>query len=105
MPHEGLIAPHGGTLVNLVADGARRTALEKTAAAAPRIKLPEREQCDLELLAVGAMSPLTGFMGAADFTSVCEKIRLASGLPWSVPITCSVDKVTADKIEIGQRSP
>jgi sulfate adenylyltransferase len=87
----GLIPPHGGTLVDLlVTDDARRSELAAVVESAPRIKLPAREQCDVELLAVGAMSPLTGFMGEADFNGVCEKIRLASGQPWSVPITCSV---------------
>ncbi|MBN2446149.1 MAG: sulfate adenylyltransferase [Phycisphaerae bacterium] len=102
MSHHGLIPPHGGTLVNLIADSVRRAALEAETKSAPRIKLPEREQCDLELLAVGAMSPLTGFVGEAEFHSICDSMRLASGLPWSVPITCSVDKATADKIDLGQ---
>lgn len=98
---QGLIAPHGGKLVNLIADDGARSKLEAEAKALPRIKLPEREQCDLELLAVGALSPLTGFMDEKDFQSVCTKMSLANGLPWTVPITCSVDKATADKIAVG----
>ncbi len=102
MSTEGLIPPHGGTLVNRIVDGARRAALEQAAARMVRVKLQDREQCDLELLAVGAMSPLTGFMGEADFNSVCDRMRLASGLPWSVPITCSVDATTAQYCGKGQ---
>ena len=102
MSEKGLIAPHGGTLVNLMAGAARRAELESQAGSLPRVRLPEREQCDLELLAVGAMSPLTGFMGQADFDGVCQSMKLSSGAPWSVPITCSVDTATAEKIEIGQ---
>ncbi|MGD8454288.1 MAG: sulfate adenylyltransferase [Phycisphaerae bacterium] len=97
-----LIPPHGGTLVNLVVDDGRRQKLTAEAAQLTRIPLPEREQCDLELLAIGAMSPLTGFMTAAEFQSVCERMRLSNGLPWSVPITCSVSPDIAAKIEVGQ---
>jgi sulfate adenylyltransferase len=102
MSAHGLIPPHGGSLVNLVVSQDRRIELEQAARSMPRIRLPEREQCDLELLAVGAMSPLTTFINDADFHSICERMRLASGLPWSMPITCSVDKATADRIDLGQ---
>jgi len=102
MSEKGLIPPHGGKLVNLIGSEARRRELEVAARKMPRIKLPEREQCDLELLAVGAMSPLTTFMDDADFHGVCERMRLASGLVWSMPVTCSVDKATADRIDLGQ---
>ena len=99
----GLIPPHGGHLINLiVTDAAQRTKWENEAKSAPRIALGEREQCDLELLAVGAMSPLRGFMGDADFHGVCDKTRLANGLPWSVPVTCSVSKEQADRLELGR---
>ena len=102
MSAEGLIPPHGGRLVNLVVDDKRRAELEGAAGDMMKIKLSGREQCDLELLAVGGLSPLTGFMGEADFHSVCDDIKLSSGLPWSVPITCSVDPSVADKIENGR---
>jgi len=103
MTKKGLIPPHGGKLVNLVVPPAERQELEQLAAGLPRVALPEREQCDLEMLAVGAMSPLTGFMGEADFHSVCDRMRLANGLPWGTPITCSVDGAAADRLEIGSR--
>ncbi len=103
MSEKGLIPPHGGHLINLiVTDAGQRAKWENEAKSAPRIKLGEREQCDLELLAVGAMSPLRGFMGQADFHDVCDKTRLANKLPWSVPVTCSVSKATADKLELGR---
>ncbi len=101
MSKKGLIAPHGGKLVNLVVSDARRAELEKASASMTRIALPDREQCDLELLAVGAMSPLEGFMNEADFHGVCDSMHLAGGAPWSMPITCSIDKAAADKIELG----
>ncbi len=103
MSKQGLIAPHGGKLVNLGVSDARRAELEKVAAGLPRIALPDREQCDLELLAVGAMSPLTGFMNEADFHGVCDNMRLANGAAWSMPITCSVDPAAAEKLGAGAR--
>ena len=103
MRTHGLIPPHGGKLVNLVADSARAAALKQTAVKLPKIALGEREQCDLELLAVGALSPLTGFMGEADFHGVCDQMKLTSGLPWSVPILCPVDGAAAKRIENGQQ--
>jgi sulfate adenylyltransferase len=99
----GLIAPHGGTLVNLIAPADKAAALQREAQSLPRIKLGEREQCDLELMAVGGFSPLAGFMGEADFHSVCDRMRLTSGLAWSVPIVCPVTKDVADRITAGQR--
>lgn len=101
MSTSGLIPPHGGELVNLLATGARRSELEAAANSMPRIKLPDREQCDLELLACGAMSPLRTFMGEADFHGVCDSMKLGNGLPWTMPITCSVGKATADKLALG----
>ena len=101
MSKKGVIAPHGGKLVDLVVSDARRAELEAAATKLTKIKLPDREQCDLELLAVGAMSPLTTFANEADFHGICDKMRLADGTVWSMPITCSVDKATADKIELG----
>ena len=52
----------------------------------PAIALSERLMSDLYLVAVGGLSPLTGFMGSDDYESVLADMRLASGLPWAVPI-------------------
>ncbi|RMF77853.1 MAG: sulfate adenylyltransferase [Planctomycetota bacterium] len=103
MSDKGLIPPHGGALVDLVVSPQRRAELEAKLPGMIRVKLPEREQCDLELLAVGAMSPLKTFMNDADFHGVCENMRLASGQVWSMPITCSVDKATADRIDLNSQ--
>ncbi len=99
----GLIPPHGGRLVNLLVDADRAADLRREAAGLVSVRLGEREQCDLELLAVGGLSPLTGFLGAADYHSVCERMQLADGLPWSIPITCPVAETAAARIEPGQR--
>jgi sulfate adenylyltransferase len=98
-----LIAPHGGKLVNRIVEGAAAEALKKEAAGLPAVTLSAREQCDLEMISIGAFSPLTGFMGKADFEGVCKNLRLANGTVWPIPVTlCPPDDVTA-KISQGQK--
>jgi sulfate adenylyltransferase len=84
------ISPHGGTLVDLVLTSNRLEASLAEAEHYPKLSLGAREAADLEMLAVGAMSPLTGFMLEKDYRSVLEDMRLASGLAWSMPITLSL---------------
>ena len=63
------------------------------------VHLTSQELSDLELIANGAYSPLTGFMDEKEYHSVVESMRLPNNLPWSLPITLAVDKKTANKIE------
>lgn len=97
------IPPLGGTLTPRLVDAGRRAALEGAISGMPRLKLPEREQCDVEMIGIGAFSPLTGFMGEADFHSVCDNMKLSNGLPWSIPITCCTDEATAGKLAVGSQ--
>lgn len=82
--YAGPIAPHGGMLVNRLDDG-----LDE-GGGRPRVTLSARQRADLDLIAVGAMSPLEGFMDRATYESVIEDMRLPNGLAWSVPITLAV---------------
>jgi sulfate adenylyltransferase len=95
----GLSAPHGTTLVDLVVGRARARELVQQAAAWPHRVLTERQRCDLELLASGAFSPLTGFMGQDDHTRVCREMRLSDGTLWPMPITLDVDDQTLRNAE------
>src|SRR5688500_15593228 len=91
-----LIAPHGGKLVNRVLDDAARGRAEAEAKSLPSITLSPREAFDLEMIAIGAFSPLTGFQGQADFERVCREMRLQSGTVWPIPVILSpADDVTA----------
>ena len=61
------IRPHGGTLVNQVLEGAARQEAQEKASALPHIVLAPENVSDVEMIAVGALSPLTGFMCKADY--------------------------------------
>src|SRR5574342_155396 len=86
-----LITPYGGELVNLVVDEKERDELLARAARLPSIKISMRSLCDLELLATGGFSPLTTFMGKADYERVLHEMRLADGTLWPLPITLTAD--------------
>jgi len=98
---DGTIAPHGGRLVNRLVTGDQREALLEKARTLPQIQLDERAQSDVEMIAVGAFSPLRGFLGAADYRSVVENMRLANGLPWSIPVALQVSRAQADSLKDG----
>jgi sulfate adenylyltransferase len=92
------IAPHGGTLINLLAEGGAAAALASEAANLPKLVVGERELSDLEMLAVGALSPLTGFQGEADYHAVLDSMHLTNGLPWAIPVVLSVSDEDAHRI-------
>lgn len=95
------IAPHGGQLINRLASKVQVEEFLSKAEVLPRVLLSERSLSDLELIAIGGFSPLTGFMGQADYESVVKEMRLQNGLPWSIPITLSVTEAIADRLNIG----
>jgi sulfate adenylyltransferase len=85
-----MIAPHGGTLVSRVLAASARDAARERALALPVIDMNAREASDLVLIAVGAMSPLQGFMGREAYRSVLDHMRLPSGPLWPLPVTLAV---------------
>jgi sulfate adenylyltransferase len=97
-----LIRPHGGTLVNREVTGIERETLIEAATEMPALRLNAREISDLEMIATGAYSPLEGFLGAADYRSVCANMRLANGVAWPIPITLSVTSAEADTLGEGR---
>lgn len=99
--HPDGIAPHGGKLVKRIATHDQLLEFSEKAEFLPRVRLDNRAKSDLEMIAIGAFSPLTGFMEQADYDSVVENMRLANGLPWSVPVTLSVTQAEAEPLKEG----
>jgi len=89
---KSLIEPHGGELINRICEGNVREYILEQVPSMPRLRLTNRDISDLEMIAIGAFSPLEGFMGKNDYLSILEDKRLANGLPWTIPITLSVEK-------------
>lgn len=96
-----LIVPHGGCLVNLLANPDRCLELQAESRDWQSWDLSPRQICDLEMLMTGAYSPLRGFMGRADYDSVCSSMRLANGLLWPMPITLDLPEDLAKKLAPG----
>src|SRR5436190_15465865 len=82
-----LNAPHGGKLVDLQVSPSRAKEIKEQSRDWPSWDLTPLQLCDLEMLCNGSFSPLTGFMGKADYESVCGTMRLANGTLWTMPIT------------------
>src|SRR4051794_27074343 len=96
-----LIAPHGGKLVNRILDREAAAAATADAAKLATVQLSPREAGDLEMIAIGAFSPLEGFMSEADFHRVCTDMRLKNGTVWPIPVILPPSDNVAEKIELG----
>ena len=94
----GLIAPHGGSLVDLMLPAVDREAVK--ASATKVVECSDRNACDVELLVVGGFSPLRGFMHQADYDSVVATNRTTSGLLFGLPIVFDTADAT---IGLGDR--
>ncbi len=101
MSYRDGIAPHGMQLVNRIASPEKKQEFLEKAEVLPRVQLDERAVSDLVMLAIGAFSPLTGFMEQADYDRTVVDMRLANGLPWSIPITLSVTEAVASPLKEG----
>lgn len=95
------IEAHGGKLINRVVEGKEREAIEAKVPGLKSITLNTRELCDLEMIAVGAFSPLEGFMGREDYLNVVDNKRLANGLPWTIPVNLAVTQDEATRFKVG----
>ena len=99
----GLIAPHGGELILNIVGEAERAEWQVRAKSLPRAVVGSRQLADLEMLAIGTYSPLTGFMTQSDYVSVVQDMHLSNGLPWSLPITLSVTSEQASNLREGSQ--
>ncbi|MHB8370220.1 MAG: bifunctional sulfate adenylyltransferase/adenylylsulfate kinase [Leptospirales bacterium] len=98
-----LVKPHGGVLVDrIAADPACLDALKKSLHSMKSLSLTQRQLCDLELIMTGGFSPLSGFMGRADYERTLSEIRLQSGDLWPMPIVLDVEESFAHSLLPGE---
>jgi len=95
------IAPHGGTLVNRFLTGAALEAAKTKAASLPKVTVDQYAAFDIDGIAKGIFSPLTGFMNEAQTRSVMDKMLLSPGIVWTIPILLSVSQEIADATPLG----
>jgi sulfate adenylyltransferase len=94
-----MIDPHGGKLINLYVNETERERYQEGITKLPKVILDDKNISDLEMIASGAMSPLTGFMTQDDYKSVVDTMHLKSGIIWSLPITLAVKEEIIRKID------
>ncbi len=101
-PASDLIAPHGGSLVDLMVppDLRAAAAAEARASVDKVLECSHRNACDVELLIVGGFSPLRGFMHQEDYDAVVAGHRTTSGLLFGLPIVFDTDDAS---VAVGQR--
>lgn len=97
------ILPHGGSLIDLIASGEERERLLDEAKGLKSLRINTWTISDLDLIGVGAFSPLTGFLNEEDYHSVVDRMRLADGTVWSIPITLSISEEEAKNLTIGEQ--
>ena len=97
-----MISPHGGNLINRIPASTEAVRWHEYALFQRKILIDEFSAMELELLATGAYSPLTGFMQIHDYRRVLLEGRLSSGLQWTLPVTLSVSRSEASKLKIGE---
>ncbi len=97
-----LVPPHGGKLLPRLVEGDERKEELKRAKFLPTIRMTSRETSDLIMMAMGAFSPLEGFMCHDDYIKVVNEMHTCNGTLWPIPITLSVSKERADSLKEGQ---
>ena len=94
--------PHGGKLINRELSGDEKEEARKKTKSLKRLSLAPFEVSDLEMIATGALSPLEGFMNRADFNSVLERMHLATGAAWTLPVVKSISAEEKKNLREGE---
>ena len=94
------LPPHGGTLVDRFLTGAALDAAKEKAKGLPRIKVDSYCAFDIDCIAKGIFSPLTGFMNEAQVRSVINNMHVKPGVPWTIPILLAVSSEVGDKLSL-----
>ena len=99
-----LVTPAGGTLIDRLLDEAAAGVLAAEVGGMPSLRLTDTAASDLQLIACGAYSPLTGFMTGDDYASVVRSAQLADGTPWTLPVTLPVPDGVAASLTAGTQA-
>jgi sulfate adenylyltransferase/3'-phosphoadenosine 5'-phosphosulfate synthase len=97
------IPPHGGILVDRMATGDEIVRLTERTAVLPSVALNARQLSDVEMIGIGAFSPLVGFLGSGDYDSVIEDMHLTNGLVWPIPVTLATTAEHAEALKVGEQ--
>src|SRR5581483_10622429 len=93
-----LISPHGGALVDRIVDATAREDALAAARRLPTVRLTAVQHADLICIATGVFSPLTGFVGRADYESILDSMRLQDGTIFTIPVTLAVSSDVAQSV-------
>jgi len=96
-----IIEPHGGTLVQRELNTKTKEYLLEKVKSLTKVTVSNWTISDLELIANGGYSPLSGFMGKVDYQHVLKEMHLENGLPWTLPITLPINRETAKMVKFG----
>ena len=99
-----MINPHGGKLIDRELKGKEAEEARKKARTLKSLTLSSLEESDLEMIATGALSPLEGFMGQADFNSVLDRMHLVNGVAWSLPVVKGAAKEEVQSLKRGDEA-
>jgi sulfate adenylyltransferase len=99
---ETLIKPHGGQLVQRMLSPEKREEVQDRIQGLRKIVVNEWTISDIEMIANGAFSPLTGFMNRLDYRGVLDNYRLASGIAWTIPVNLAIDEKMAHSLQTGE---
>src|SRR6202158_5788702 len=96
-----LVKPHGAASWKpLLLAGSTLVEEVRRASTLRQVRVSSRERGDILMLGIGGFTPVEGFMGEADWRGSCERMQLANGLFWPIPITLSVDQATAEALAV-----
>lgn len=95
------ITPHGGALVNRILTGAALEAAKEKARTLPKISVDAYTAFDIDGIAKGMFSPLTGFMNEEETRNALDKMYLRPGIPWTIPVLLAVSQEEADRLDTG----
>ena len=99
---DGLVPPHGGNLNPLLLQGEELQESRSKAETLPQVRMNSKEVSDLIMMAIGAFSPLGGFMTQDDYRGVVQGMEMSDGVLWPIPITLSVSGDEAKALCEGQ---